>query len=584
MNIGANTFSLVAASEWWVTRWLTPFWIFGVGVLGGLILLAILCFLIYAFSMVPLLDRWRRNGAAFWIGAVGGLLLTIGISFPLKALFQSRLTGQLVADEWWLSLPAIWGIMSVILWCILYCSNRRFLSEFAETLQIGVGFQIFATLLTIVCLAFAATFVVEEPIPMLTSLPRLFSTGTINKTVTLAGVPVDSDAGEFLPVELSYNPLALRRITILSDRNVVLNVISSSTGDYADAPTRIIARTPLEWNRGSAGNPPIPTQLGEELRAQNMEIDPAEITFLIETAAERPEMFAALVLAGCTFLLGTFWFLQWGAAPRLAAIAMATSKSEISQPLPKILMIFAGLCIAAFVFVPFHTLGEDIKLLKDCGVTLIMVVCLFQGIWSASSSVSDEIEGRTALTLLSKPIRRRSFIFGKLLGILWVLVLMVLILGAIELLAVGYKPIYDARENSQEMPLWQQGYVEMFRTLPGIIMVLFQVTTLTSLAVALATRLPQLANFAVCFSIYLIGHLTPSIVSSSQDAFPIVQFVAQLIAVLTPNLDLFSMNGAIDANTPIPGVYIAGLLIYSLLFCGLATLMGLLLFEDRDLA
>ena len=33
-------------------------------------------------------------------------------------------------------------------------------------------------------------------------------------------------------------------------------------------------------------------------------------------------------------------------------------------------------------------------------------------------SIADEIEGRTALSVLSKPIGRRSFIIGKFLGVI----------------------------------------------------------------------------------------------------------------------------------------------------------------------
>ncbi len=101
---------------------------------------------------------------------------------------------------------------------------------------------------------------------------------------------------------------------------------------------------------------------------------------------------------------------------------------------------------------PFHTFGEDIKLLKDCGIILILVVSIFQAVWSASTSVSEEIEGRTALTLLSKPIHRRSFIIGKILGIGWLIMFMFLVLGSIELFCVAFKPIYEARENSKEVP------------------------------------------------------------------------------------------------------------------------------------
>ena len=49
---------------------------------------------------------------------------------------------------------------------------------------------------------------------------------------------------------------------------------------------------------------------------------------------------------------------------------------------------------------------------------MIMVLAIMLALWTASVSIADEIEGRTALTLLSKPVGRRQFILGKFLGIL----------------------------------------------------------------------------------------------------------------------------------------------------------------------
>src|SRR5690606_15726237 len=99
-------------------------------------------------------------------------------------------------------------------------------------------------------------------------------------------------------------------------------------------------------------------------------------------------------------------------------IALATSKSEMAQPLYVVLLAIGAVAMVLFMIVPFNTLGEDIKLLKDSGMTLIMVLGLIQAVWSAGTSVADEIEGKTALTVLSKPVSRRSFLVGKYAGIM----------------------------------------------------------------------------------------------------------------------------------------------------------------------
>ena len=85
-------------------------------------------------------------------------------------------------------------------------------------------------------------------------------------------------------------------------------------------------------------------------------------------------------------------------------------------------------------------------------------------------------------------------------------------------------------------------------------------------------------------TIYLLGHLTPTIVESSAGGLPLVEFFAQLISAVIPNLSHFSMEAAIDADVRIPWSVISSVLVYTTIYGIAATLIGLLLFEDRDLA
>jgi hypothetical protein len=71
---------------------------------------------------------------------------------------------------------------------------------------------------------------------------------------------------------------------------------------------------------------------------------------------------------------------------------------------------------------------------------------------------------------------------------------------------------------------------------------------------------------------------------SAAGGLPLVEFFSQLISAVVPNLNLFSMEAAIDAEVTIPWTVIASVFIYTTIYGVGATLLGLLLFEDRDLA
>ncbi|RMF41035.1 MAG: ABC transporter permease [Planctomycetota bacterium] len=377
----------------------------------------------------------------------------------------------------------------------------------------------------------------------------------------------------------------LHRIEVSSSTMVVLGD-AADPADFQRTPIQIGPNETITWSSTSQRKEdmPIPYEEGRKLHVQNREIDQAKLTFHIFTRPPVPQATSLVMTAIATLLVGLALLLQNSVAPRASAVAHATVKNELAQPLFLVLMLLGSIAVLLYEFLSFNTFGEDIKLLKDCGITTIMLLAAFQGIWSASSSISEEIEGKTALTILSKPIQRRSFIIGKFLGIFWVLMLMFFVLGSLELTAVAYKPIYDARENSMQMPGWETCHLEMFRTVPGLAMAFMQSVVLTAVSVALATRLPQLANLSVCFALYVVGNLTTSLVSSTQEGFEIVKFVASLVATIIPILEHFSLQAAIDAGNPITMSLLSGNLLYCLLYVLLAMFLALLLFEDRDLA
>ena len=118
------------------------------------------------------------------------------------------------------------------------------------------------------------------------------------------------------------------------------------------------------------------------------------------------------VIAIFCALIGVSYFTRTG------IIARATTKEAVRQPLFALMLFIGVLLIVVNTFLPFFSLGQDIKMLKDCGLATILISGLLLAVWTASTSIAAEIEGKTAMTLLSKPITRPQFIFGKYIGIL----------------------------------------------------------------------------------------------------------------------------------------------------------------------
>ena len=289
------------------------------------------------------------------------------------------------------------------------------------------------------------------------------------------------------------------------------------------------------------------------------------------------------VLMAVGVLVGVYVLLQL-IVPKIAAIARVTAKEALTQPLFYVLLALGTLALIIFPFVPYNTFGEDVKMVKDSGLTVIKLLAIVMALWMASVSIADEIEGRTALTLLSKPIGRCSFILGKFLGILGPVAVIFIVLGALFLGSVSYKVVYDARENSQSAPTQAECREEMVLIVPGLVLSFLEAVVLTSISVAISTRLPMQANLIICVSVYVLGHLVSTLANAGVGQFEGVAFVGTLFATILPALDHFDIYAAISTRNEVPLEYIGWATLYCVLYSSVAMLVALLLFEDRDLA
>lgn len=266
-------------------------------------------------------------------------------------------------------------------------------------------------------------------------------------------------------------------------------------------------------------------------------------------------------------------------------IARATTIEAIRQPVFLMLVVLGMVFSVILTVVPFFTLGEDVKMFKDCGLATLLISGLVMAVWTASTSIADEIEGKTAMTLLSKPINRRQFILGKYFGILQAVLWMYLPTVVMFLLCVFWKVPYDGKEASKTDITWQECWATTTQTIPGVALIILEVSVMAAVSVAISTRLPMVVNMVSCLAIFVIGHLTPALVDSgSFQRLELVEFMARMFATIIPALEVYNVQAAIATGVDVPWNYILSALGYTVCYSGMAILLAFILFEDRDLA
>ena len=304
--------------------------------------------------------------------------------------------------------------------------------------------------------------------------------------------------------------------------------------------------------------------------------------------------------------------------PKGAAIALAAFREGVRQPMFWLLFGVAFMAMTASPVIPYFTFGEDHLVVREIGYDTIMLIAAVFGALAASMSISEEIEGRTAVTLMSKPVSRRHFLIGKFVGIVLAAGVLFALLGTYFEGITLFKHWWDKMDpeptpavgvtNTLERWALPGVTTDLLRGLglwthltldiaPGLILGFSQVMVLVAIAVSLATRVPMVVNLLAVVVIFFLAHLAPVLVSIGYQAkktnpdmavSQILYFMAQLFDLVLPNLESFRLEPALLNETPIaPGdfaKYLASVSLYGVLYTTIVLLFGLILFEDRDLA
>ena len=582
------SFPLILAQDIRATYWLTPVWILSAGITLGFLLALITYIKTWILQRIPVINSVTSNRGT-WL--VCGIVLTL-VYLALYGAFlywmnfnSFDFNRDIQALAYMVPVCAIFGFG---VWTLI---SKKFAGEFSTRFNEGI-----LKWLNRVCIAFVIFFVVgfplakfngfgvvvpvEEPVELMRSLSRLPFAKSIEEKYTIA--PSESNhTGD--QVAINFNGRELKRISISTSEPVEV-AAEPIRGDLLYLLRVDPSETFRSFSARSDGTGMFKHQQYTKLYVNNLGDEPAEVRLSVGVGPPYSEVVVIPIIAALVLVAYLLPLMLASAFPKISAIALSTFKTEVSQPLFLLVVVVGAAFIVTAIYIPYNTFGEDIKMYKDSGLNLLRVMAIFTAVWAASKSVAEEIEGRTALTVLSKPVSRRQFILGKFSGISMSVALLFLLLGLWFMIWVAYKPIYDGQETANKLRDWTQPYSESFNIAPGLFLCFLEIVIFVAISVAISTRMGILANFLICASIYVLGHLTPMIVQSSVAEFEPVVVFGQLVSTVLPVLDHFDIQAAISRNTAVPVAYMAEMLVYTALYSTAAMLLSLVFFEDRDLA
>ncbi len=254
---------------------------------------------------------------------------------------------------------------------------------------------------------------------------------------------------------------------------------------------------------------------------------------------------------------------------RVASIAFNTFREAVRDRVLYNLIAFALLLIGSALLVRQISIGIDRLVLVNLGLTAVSLFGIVIAIFIGIGLVSKEIEKRTLYTVLSRPVRRWEFIFGKFWGLAGTLVVNTCFMAIGFFAALLYVSHGFGRSD--------------LYLLAALYFIVLQFVMITALALLFSSFSSPLLSAVFAFALFIIGTFAEDLRGFAAMTQGVTRWIATGAAYLVPNFAALNVISSVAHGQPVTGTLLLYNSIYALLYAGAAVAGAMLIFEHRNL-
>jgi ABC-type transport system involved in multi-copper enzyme maturation permease subunit len=234
-----------------------------------------------------------------------------------------------------------------------------------------------------------------------------------------------------------------------------------------------------------------------------------------------------------------------------------------------IIGFYALILVGAKFILPELAAASEDKMLLDFGLAAMSVLGTIIAIFVGTGLINKEIEKRTILVLIAKPVSRSEFIAGKFFGLSAVLALLIVTMTGLYLICLQVAQI------SYSLP----------SILIAIVFLLLQLCLITAVAITFGVFTSSLLATALTFGVYLMGNATQDLLKlSGNNGNSSIKHLTQALYLILPDLSRLDLkNSAVYGLQALPNQTTlftsAG---YGLLYSSMLLAIAILIFSRRE--
>ena len=249
------------------------------------------------------------------------------------------------------------------------------------------------------------------------------------------------------------------------------------------------------------------------------------------------------------------------------------------------ILVFAILIIGSSWVFAYLQPGAELKMLIDIGLGSIRFFGMLIAVFLGTRLIADEIEKRTIHTILTKPVTRTQFLFGKFLGGVATVLSNVVLMGAAFYIMFAIKaPQFKSMASDQGSSLMSMNF--MYANIAKAIGLAFcELTVLVAISVATSTIFSWIFAAITTFFVYFVGQMSDffhSLADPERGASKMAQILLGTIYRILPHFEIFDVREAIMKDQPLPWELMAKTAGTGLMYVIVVMLIGYLFFNERE--
>jgi ABC-type Na+ efflux pump permease subunit len=283
---------------------------------------------------------------------------------------------------------------------------------------------------------------------------------------------------------------------------------------------------------------------------------------------------------------------------RIAAITGNTLTGLTRLKIFYVLLLFALVLIGSSIFMAQMTFQQEFQVLKDIALGAMSIFTSLLAVIATARLLPQDIEDRTAYTILAKPVSRFEYLAGKLLGVLFLLAISLVAMSALFALVLALREQTVLNETTRQMsaapPEQMAEALRLVRAsafnenlFPGIAIIYVKGCLLAALTLFVSTfATTTIFTTIVMAFVYFIGHLQAIAREywlQTNSAGWLTKIFLALVALLFPDLQLFNLTDDIVAGNAIPLALFTKTATLGLFYTGFYLLLAWSVFFRKEL-